>query len=81
MRRSKMSSGIKVKSIWWNAGSEGYVSGLVAGTGKVRTMETLNEFHGEYDLDWVIEKHDGVEVSRHNCKLIESINWEDGEVP
>lgn len=74
-----MRSGIKVKEIGWGSNTEsGYIR--LTKTNE-RTMETLNEYHGEYDLDWVIEKINGKEIARHNTKYIETIVWEEGEVP
>lgn len=40
-------------------------------------MEVVNEYHGEYDLDWIIHCHsDGTEHRRYNVKLVEMIEWE-----
>ena len=39
------------------------------------TLETLNEFHGAYDLDWVVKMEDGRETARFNVSHIETIIW------
>jgi hypothetical protein len=39
------------------------------------TLEILNEFHGEYDIDWIIVKTNGVEKTRINTKYVETIEW------
>ena len=36
----------------------------------------VNEFHGEYDLDWFIVIENGLEIARHNAKFVETIEWE-----
>jgi hypothetical protein len=74
-----MKSGLKVKWIQWAEGRD-FIEAKKRGDITV-ALEILNENHGSYDLDWVIEKHNGKEVARHNCKLIESIAWIEGETP
>lgn len=42
------------------------------------TMEVVNEFHGDYDMDWIIQfRADGSERRRFNMKLVEMIEWAD----
>ena len=42
------------------------------------TLEILNEYHGTYDLDWILQKDAmGKEIGRHNVQSIESIIWEE----
>uniref|UniRef100_A0A6H1ZA13 Uncharacterized protein n=1 Tax=viral metagenome TaxID=1070528 RepID=A0A6H1ZA13_9ZZZZ len=69
-----MKNGLFAKSIWL-PGNEGRADGVIAKNGLI--LETLNEFHGEYDIDWIIQKENGVEVARHNTKYIETIIWEE----
>jgi hypothetical protein len=43
-------------------------------------LETLNEFHGDYDMDWIVMKlrdgsPSGKEVERYNCRFIVGIVW------
>jgi len=39
-------------------------------------LQYCSELHGEYDLDWILEKDsNGNEIARHNVKLLESIYW------
>ena len=33
------------------------------------------EYHGDRDEIWIVEVRDGKEMSRHNCKHVESIVW------
>jgi len=40
-----------------------------------RTMIAVNEYHVEYDLDWVLVIENGKEIRRYNFKSIESIEW------
>ena len=35
-----------------------------------------NNFHGEYDLVWVVVVVNGIETLRINAKFIETIEWE-----
>lgn len=42
------------------------------------TMVVVNEFHGEYDIDWIVHKDsEGKEIRRLNTKMVEMIVWED----
>ena len=61
-------SGIKIRAIYFPNGER-----VVANYSC--TLETLNEFHGEYDIDWVILLQDGNETARYNTRHIESIVW------
>lgn len=70
-----METGRKVKEISWGCGRDAEF--MASGYGV--TLEILNEFHGEYDLDWVVKKIDGREVVRYNCKTIDTIVWEEEE--
>lgn len=68
-----MEGGRKVKSIELPQGN------VVSGDDN-HYLETFNEFHGEYDLDWVVMKQrdgspNGKEVERYNCKFIVGIVW------
>ncbi len=40
------------------------------------TLEIASELHGEYDMDWIVQKKDGKEISRHNATSVQSIVWE-----
>ena len=40
------------------------------------SLEYESECHGDRDEIWIVEKHEGKEVARHNVKFIESIQWE-----
>ena len=33
------------------------------------------DYHGEYDIVWFVVFENGIEVSRHNAKYIETIEW------
>ena len=63
-----MQGGLEAKSIWFENG-EG-----VQASGDMRLI-TLNEFHGEYDLDWMLVMDGEKEVARHNLKHVTSIIW------
>lgn len=70
-----MESGKKVKSIELPQGENVFVRG-----DENHYLETLNEFHGDYDMDWIVMKlrdgsPDGKEVERYNCKFIVGIVW------
>ena len=41
-----------------------------------RTLEYESEYHGDHSENWIIAKVNGVEVSRYNTKLVQSINWQ-----
>lgn len=36
--------------------------------------------HGDHDEFWVVEFDNDKEVSRHNCKHLETITWSDTDV-
>ena len=42
-----------------------------------KTLTLSATCHGDRDEFWIIECIEGVETARHNCRLIESILWED----
>ena len=44
--------------------------------GDDRTLEYESEYHGDHSENWIIAKVNGVEVSRYNTKLIQSIYWQ-----
>jgi len=53
--------------------------GLVDG-GTVRakegeTLKVVNEYHGEYDLDWICLFRGETEVRRYNARTLEYIIW------
>lgn len=48
--------------------------------GRVRPKEGqkfifTNEYHGTYDLDWIVVYEDDKEIARHNPKMVGSIFW------
>lgn len=43
------------------------------------TLEFHDEYMGDHSEHWIIQKKDGVEVSRHNTRYIQSIIWEDAK--
>lgn len=70
-----METGKKVATVYFGNGDK--VSAPEAGG----TLEILNESHGTYDMDWVVQKNgEGVETSRHNMTYVESIIWETANV-
>lgn len=64
-------NGKQVKRIWWN-GANGDES--LAAEGQ-RTLMLAATFHGDRDEFWVVQFEDMVEVARHNCKHIATIEW------
>lgn len=42
-----------------------------------KQLYIMNDFHGEYCIDWVIVEQGGVEIARYNCKFIETIIWDE----
>jgi len=34
-----------------------------------------NEYHGTYDLDWIVVYEDDKEIARHNPNMVASIFW------
>ena len=64
-----MKSGMKIREIY-------FPDGKSRGTDDNSRLETLSEFHGEYDIDWVVVIDvDGKEIARHNTRYVESIVW------
>ena len=73
-----MDSGRMVERIWWN-GANGDES---AAPGEHQHMVTLNEYHGEYDVDWVLlVDGNGHEMARYNTRYLASIVWATKENP
>jgi len=67
-----MESGKMVKRIWWNGANGDESKSSKDG----QHMVTLNEYHGDYDLDWVLlVDGNGKELERHNGRYIASIEW------
>lgn len=64
-------NGKQVKRIWWN-GANGDESMKTEGQ---RTLMLAATHHGDRDEFWVVQYEDTVEVARHNCKYIETIEW------
>lgn len=42
----------------------------------VKEIIMTDTYHGEYDIVWFVVFENGAEVSRHNAKFIETIEWE-----
>jgi hypothetical protein len=41
------------------------------------TAKIVNEFHGGYDLDWVVEvSPEGIEMGRWNVCMLAGIEWQ-----
>jgi len=38
-------------------------------------FKIVNDFHGEYDIDWIVAIENGKEVERWNTKNVEHIEW------
>ena len=38
-------------------------------------FKIVNDFHGEYDIDWIVAIEGGREVARWNTKNVEHIEW------
>lgn len=66
--------GREVERVWWDDDGN---SALTAQPG--RKLVLRNEYHGEYDLDWICEEADGVELSRYNVKTIGGLIWKKQE--
>lgn len=64
-------NGKQVKRIWWN-GANGDESMTTEGQ---RTLMLAATHHGDRDEFWVVQYEDTVEVARHNCKYIATIEW------
>ena len=60
--------GKKVKSIYLDGDEYMFAEGK-------RTMTLSASTHGDRDDFWVLVYEDMIEVSRHNCKYISSIEW------
>jgi len=44
--------------------------------GYCKEIILTSNYHGEYDLVWFMVYENGIEISRHNAKFIETIEWE-----
>lgn len=64
-------NGKQVKRIWWK-GANGDESMATEGQ---RTLMLAATYHGDRDEFWVVQYEDAVEVARHNCKYIVTIEW------
>ena len=69
--------GRKIKACFWpdSEGEKGRC--LFANMHGAGELVMRQEFHGEYDCDWVIELLNGKEIARHNPRYMETIQWAD----
>lgn len=63
--------GKAIKRVWWN-GANGDQSMT---SSESITLEMSATYNGDRDEFWVVQKQDGKEISRHNCKYIATIDW------
>lgn len=64
-------NGKQVSRIWWN-GDDCDKSMTAIGQ---RTLMLAATYHGDRDEFWVVQFENLVEVARHNCKYIATIEW------
>jgi hypothetical protein len=70
-----MIDGKLVKEIW-------FANGDRVASGNGHTMKVINDFHGQYDIDWIaLFDEAGKEIRRWNatCSSVEGIEWEEME--
>lgn len=61
-------NGRRVKRIWWSNGES-------LTTEDQRTLFLAATCHGDRDEFWVVQYEGNVEIARHNCRYIETIEW------
>jgi hypothetical protein len=64
-------NGKQVKRIWWR-GANGDASMFTEGQ---RTLRLSATHHGDRDEFWIVQYEDMIEVARHNCRNIATIEW------
>jgi hypothetical protein len=40
------------------------------------SLSIFNDFHGEYDIDWIIVSQNGKEIERHAINQYTTIYWQ-----
>jgi len=66
-----MKDGLEIKELWfynWNGN-------LCVKPEKGQRIVTLNEFHGDYDLDWAVVMEGQTEIKRFNILYVSLIEW------
>ncbi len=66
-----MTYNTKIREIWFLSAGVYHILRPKEG----QSLILKNEYHGEYDIDWVCLMEKGKELSRHNVKFIASIVW------
>jgi hypothetical protein len=66
-----MEAGREVQELWWT-GKDG---DALLRPPEGHRLVLINEFHGSYDLDWIVLMKGDKEISRHNTLFIASIVW------
>ena len=69
--------GRKVKACFWPDSGNETGRCLFANQHGAGSLELRQEFHGDHDEDWIVEMVDGKEISRHNPRFMETIQWAD----
>ena len=70
----KVEDGRKIKRIYYGRDGE-CLQEAKKGEGYIKEIIFSTEFHGEYDLEWAVVYENGKEISRHNFKFIETVEW------
>lgn len=74
----------ELKNVGRDIDSLGWIIGEEANSYKIKDSERayiVNEFHGEYDIDWVVIEENGQETMRYNTKYVDSIVWKSVNSP
>lgn len=65
--------GKRIASIVFSGESSYQIETIVA-AGPL-TLELSATHHGDHDQFWIVKKFQGLEITRYNPRLIETINW------
>jgi len=66
--------GRKIAAVFWPDTETRKGCCLMVGHG-CDDMHLSATYHGDHDEFWIVQTKDGVEVSRHNTRYVETIEW------
>ena len=70
-------NGRKINAVYWPDTEAEQGRCLVAGD-QCGDLWLSATYHGDRDEFWIVQEKSGVEVARHNMRLVESIQWAEG---
>jgi len=71
----KVEDGRKIKRIYYGRDGDCVQEAKTLDDGHIKEIIFSSEFHGEYDTEWAVVYVNGKEISRHNLKFVETVEW------